>query len=136
MKKLCLLPLVLFPAMVLGGCRHGVRRASAPAAAVSSGETVHTYIVRGIVGRLPSPGHPHIHIKSEAIKNFVDFSGKVEGMAPMDMPYRLAQGVKLTAIRPGSKVQFTFTVNWPKNYTAITAIKRLPKDTKIKFGPG
>ncbi len=122
---------------LLAGCHHSAKAPPTPAAAAApaASATLHKYIVRGIVDRMPTATHPHIHIKNEPIHNIRDFTGKVTGMGSMDMPYALAPGVTLNHIHKGTKVQFTFAVDWSKNYTAITAIKALPKNIRLVFGP-
>ena len=108
----------------------------------------HVYTVRGEVASVPSPSSPidELRIRHEAIPDYADRTGQVvvnskgeRGMAPMTMPFPVAEALSLEGIEPGDIVEFTFVVVWGENYPTyeVTAIRELPADTQLDFSrPG
>lgn len=102
-----------------------------------AGGSGHTYTVRGQVTQLPDPASPGsgIYISHEAIDDYVNRSGEVEGMDPMNMPFPVASGVPLAGIQPGDIVEFELHVDWQSEErpVEITRIRELPPGTKLVF---
>lgn len=96
-----------------------------------------TYTVRGQVTQLPDPASPGsgIYISHEAIDDYVNRSGEVEGMDPMNMPFPVKAGVSLDGIQPADVVEFDLHVDWQSEETPveITRIRELPAGTKLDF---
>ena len=121
----------LLLALAIPGCRH---KHTAPLPAGEASET-QTYLVRGIVEKLPDARtHPRqITIKSEAVDNFIGPDGHPSPMAAMVMDYPLAKAVSINGLAPGSKVTFTYQVNWNGGIDQITRIQKLSASTKLNF---
>ncbi len=97
-----------------------------------------TYVVQGIVKMLPPAAQPGnnktIVVLHQAVPHFKDQDGQEVGMMAMPMPFTLSQGVDITGIEVGSKVEFTFGVFWrAPTPTRILSMKKLPDDTQIQF---
>ncbi|MCW5776828.1 MAG: copper-binding protein [Phycisphaeraceae bacterium] len=90
---------------------------------------------------LPDPSRPasNFTIHHERIDDFVNGVGEVVGMAEMQMPFPLAEGVSIEGLGIGDKVSFTFEVRWDRSRTPplpswqLTEWTRLPPDTKLHF---
>ena len=123
---------VLFAALllVLAGCSDADHGAAADATESDTSyevmEDVHVYTVRGVIRRMPDPampGRPELQILHEAIPNWVNSEGYETGMQGMTMPFLVADGVSLDGFEPGSRVQFTFEVDWEESTMLLTEIE-------------
>ncbi|MCG5052345.1 MAG: copper-binding protein [Myxococcales bacterium] len=97
-----------------------------------------TYTVRGVVKLLPpavAPGNGKtMVVLHQAIPTFKNEEGEQVGMMPMPMPFTVSQGVDLSGIVTGSKVEFTFGVFWKAPVpTRVLSMRKLPDDTQIRF---
>ena len=97
-----------------------------------------TYTVKGVVKMLPPAAQPGnnktIVVLHQSVPKFRDREGQEVGMMAMPMPFTLAEGVDMTGITVGSKVEFTFGVFWQApTPTQILSIKKLPDETQIDF---
>lgn len=93
-----------------------------------------TYTVRARVQQLPSQGSG-LYLEHEAIDNYVARSGKVEGMDSMTMPFPVGRDVSLEGIQPEDIVEVQLHIDWQDedNPVEITAIRELPRDTRLDF---
>ncbi|MFW5921641.1 MAG: copper-binding protein [Polyangiales bacterium] len=99
------------------------------------GEPDHTYTTRGSIEKMPSdvPGE-EIHIKHEAIDDFVNREGEVEGMNAMTMPFSPAEDVDTSKLSAGDKIRFDFEVRWDaRPMLRIVSVDELPADTELEF---
>jgi Cu/Ag efflux protein CusF len=93
----------------------------------------HTYTLRGQVQQLPSQDGGLL-LEHEAIDNYVARSGKVEGMDSMTMPFPVAKDVSLEGIQPEDIVEVQLHIDWEADLPVeITALRELPRDTKLDF---
>jgi len=98
--------------------------------------------VRGVVADLPDPARPvsNFVVHHERIDDFVNGAGEVVGMAEMQMPFPLAEGVSIEGLAIGDKIEFTFEVRWDRSRTPplpswhLTEWTRLPPETELHFG--
>lgn len=106
---------------------------AAPAAA----EDIDAYDSRGVIVSLPIAGQPasSFQIHHEAVPNFTDKQGEIVGMASMQMPFPLGDGVSIDGLAVGDKVAFRFEVRRDTWRYAITRIEILPAETVLEFGP-
>mgnify|MGYP006187138485 CR=1 FL=1 len=90
--------------------------------------------VAGRVAQLPSQGSG-LYLEHEAIDNYVARSGKVEGMDSMTMPFPVAKGVSLEDIQPDDIVEVQLHIDWAADdrQVEITAVRELPRDTRLDF---
>jgi hypothetical protein len=111
----------------LSACKGGRERAASPDTRV--------YTVRGQVLQVPAAERPgtELFIQHEAIPDFVDGKGDTVGMESMAMPFTPAPGLSLDSIRPGDKIRFELSVDWPDNRIEVTRISRLPSDARLDF---
>lgn len=138
-----LLATALVSVLLIGGCPSNDSAGSSssttaaksimPAAAASE-----TYTVRGEVFELPEKGKPQREFKvhHEAIDNFVDSEGKVVGMNAMTMAFPPGDGVSISDLSLGDKIELTFSV-WRTDKSLdwfATKIVKLPADTQLTFG--
>jgi Cu/Ag efflux protein CusF len=96
----------------------------------------HTYTVRARVSQLPSPQSGGLVLTHEAIDDWVGYSGKVEGMDTMTMPFPVAKGVSLEGIEPGDVVEVQLHADWtadPGEAVQITGVRELPRDARLDF---
>lgn len=93
-----------------------------------------TYTVRARVQQLPSQGSG-LYLEHEAIDNYVARSGKVEGMDSMTMPFPVGRDVSLEGIQPEDIVEVQLHIDWADEDqpVEITAIRELPRDTRLEF---
>lgn len=95
----------------------------------------HTFTVRGIVRRLPSPDAPRreVFIRHERIPGFVNMKGEVDPMPAMTMPFELAGEETFEGIAIGDEIEFTYDVWWgDKPKDRIRNVKKLAPGT-VKF---
>lgn len=88
-----------------------------------------TYTVRGRVAELPVQGKPNssFRVRHEAIADFKNKSGVVEGMPIMTMHFPPGKGVDIRSLKVGDAVRITFSVWWKSTPTyAITKVEPLP----------
>lgn len=106
-----------------------------PSPASSPAAPVPVFLVRGEVTQVPVEGKPgsQFMVHHEAIPGFVDETGAVVGMGSMTMFFPTRKGLSLASLRPGDKIRFTLSVDWPNNQVEITQIDPLPADTKLDF---
>lgn len=95
------------------------------------------YTTQGRVYSVVTPDSPASEFKiyHEAIPNFVNGQGEVEGMTshPMSFP-RAAEGIDIESLEVGQAVRFTFDVTWePTAKWVITELELLPDDTRFAF---
>lgn len=110
-----------------------------PVGAAQPGVETHRYTVRGIVEQLPSESEPTLEfqVRHEAIPHFVGQDG-VLGMDTMTMPFPLAEGLSLGALKVKDKVELTFEVDFDSAsksllaYRAV-AVAPLPAETTLDF---
>ncbi len=95
-----------------------------------------TYTIRGQVVQVPAAGNPgsELLIHHQAIPGFVDKSGQVVGMESMTMDFTPAKGLSLSALKPGDKIEFVLSVDWPNDNIVITNITKLPETAPLDFG--
>lgn len=92
-----------------------------------------TYTVRAQVEQLPSEGGG-LSLRHEAIDDWVGYSGEVEGMDSMTMPFPVAEGVSLKDLQPGDIVEAEVHVDWEADLAVqITALRELPPGTRLEF---
>ena len=93
-----------------------------------------TYTVRGKVIAIVAD-NSEVQIHHEEIPDFLHRDGKGRGMAAMEMPFALTDGVLPEATKAGDIVEFTFETHWGENPTLrIVAIKKLPEGTDLDLG--
>lgn len=102
-------------------------------------EPTGVYTVRGKVTDLPDGKDPRaeFRVHHEPINDFKDDGGAIIGMASMDMPFPLADGVSLEGLAFGDVVEISFAA-WMKpgeRGWELRSIKKLPADTELHFGP-
>ncbi|HYU33381.1 MAG TPA: copper-binding protein [Thermoanaerobaculia bacterium] len=123
--KTSLALLALLPLLAAAGC-------SGRTETKSKG---HTYTVRARVSQLPGQGGGLV-LTHEPIDDWVGYSGKVEGMDTMTMPFPVAAGVSLQGIEPGDVVEVQLHADWtadPGEAVQITGVRELPRDTRLDF---
>lgn len=120
--------------LLLSGCAEPaeapspVPQGSREAPGPEADSAVRTYDVRGMITQLPDggPGRPTVHIRHEAIPDFVNSEGYETGMQGMTMPFPLADGVDVDGYEVGDAVRFTFVVDWEGRHPMLlTAIEPL-----------
>jgi len=90
--------------------------------------TVHAQVVQ------PPGSASDLYIYHEAIDDWVNRDGKMEGMDAMAMSYPVARGVPLAGIQANDKVEVTVHVDWSADTPAeITRVRKLPPDTQLVF---
>ncbi len=95
---------------------------------------IQRYEVRAELRQLPDGANGDLLIRHEAIDGFTDRDGKRVGMDPMSMPFPLAEGIDLSGYAPGDRVRCTLEVDWQQRAPVkITAIEKLPADTKLEY---
>jgi hypothetical protein len=96
-----------------------------------------TYTVRGEVMAMPSGAGGELSVHHEAVPEFRDRQGKPEPMESMSMPFTVADGVSLTDVSPGDKVEMTFEVRWEADPTLrVVKLAELPAETTLALdGP-
>lgn len=107
--------------------------------------TSHTveYTVRAEIVRLPAPGEaaPELQARHEEIPSFVEKHGETpKGMRAMTMPFPVAPGLDLSAVKVGDKVSLTFAVDYAIETGLVdgwraTRMVPLPPETILEFGP-
>lgn len=113
----------------------------------------HSYTTRGRIAELPDGerAQSQLRILHEAVPDFRAWGGEVfvdtagrRGMAAMEMHFPLlAEGVALADLAVGDPIEFDWTVRWqrsapdtePTAEWTITAIRPLPDDAELNFGP-
>ncbi len=100
----------------------------------------HTYTVRAQVVALPDPANPaaEFQVHHEPIPHFNAGGGNL-GMNAMIMPFPVAEGLSLSALRAGQKITLTFEVDFDEARDSIvtyraTKVEPLPDDTALDFG--
>ncbi len=97
-------------------------------------EDLNTYVVRGEIAVMPQ-GRTEFKVYHEAIPEFVRVDG-TRGMNAMMMPFPPAEGLSLDGFAVGDVVELTFVSWWkPTAGMELTAIRKLPADTVLDFGP-
>lgn len=116
-----------FLVLSLSACKGGKEPAASPHTRV--------YTVRGQVLQVPTAGRPgaEFFIRHEAIPDFIDEKGDTVGMESMAMPFTPAAGLSLDSIRPGDKIRFELSVDWPGNRIEVSRISRLPAAARLDF---
>lgn len=99
--------------------------------------------VRGLVVSLPQPGNPasELRIRHEHIPTFLNKDGEigvnargVPGMAAMEMPFPVAEGLDISGMSVGDVVAFDFTVRWGVGPSwFITRYEVLDPGTELDF---
>lgn len=114
------------------GCRDGGGSRSGDDAAAS----VRRYTVRGEIVRLPAPsaGVHQVSIRHEPIDDFANEAGTVVGMGSMVMPFDVAEGVALSGVGVGDKVEIRLAVSWSPPALRIEQLRKLPAETALRFG--
>jgi len=87
-----------------------------------------TYTVTGTVKGLPGTGRApnELLIAHEPIPEYRDVSGKVVGMNGMVMPFYLENGVSLSGIQVGDRIQFGLMASWdPVFKERVVSLKKL-----------
>jgi hypothetical protein len=141
--------LLLSPTLAMTACKDS----SAPGSASSNRaapagdvrEDVYTGI-RGVVTMLPVEGNPasELKIQHEQIPTFLNKDGEigvnmrgVPGMASMNMPFPVAEGLDISSLAIGDKVMFDFTVYWGRPDAGpaweITRFEKLDPATELDF---
>lgn len=97
------------------------------------------YTVRGQVAMLPAAENPssEFQVRHEAIPHFVGQDGKL-GMDTMTMPFPLAEGMVLPALKVGDPVELTFEVDFDTSLNQFVemravAVSPLPAGTELDF---
>ncbi len=93
----------------------------------SKGDAPASYTVNAKVERLEAADTPTglVYLAHEDIPDFHDEDGKKVGMKAMTMPFRYAEGVEVSALKPGDEVKITFRTDWSmKPATMLTAIQK------------
>lgn len=143
-----LLGALLTSCLVLGGLGLGSDLASARAQPVGKDQIrpadlkrpaatpAASYTTRGEVVALPEKGKPstELMVKHQAIDDFKNKDGKVVGMSAMTMEFPPEQGVDVTMLAIGDKVELEFAVWWAQSPPWLaTKLTKLPADTKLEF---
>lgn len=128
---------VLSAGVALTGCDSKASSPGGRNAAAPSMPPDQTYTVRGVVRSEPrgSSRFAETQIQHEAIDGFVGADGRVVGMHSMIMEFPLDGSIDARSIKPGDKVELTFSVWWkgdPK--WMATRIKPLDEATELTFG--
>lgn len=128
---------VLCVTAALPGCDSKPSAQPARKAAAPDMPPDQTYTVRGVVRSSPlaSSKFAETRIEHEAIDGFVNLNGQVVGMNSMIMDFPLDGSIDAGSIKPGDKVEVTFSVWWkgdPK--WMATRIKPLDPATELTFG--
>ena len=99
--------------------------------------------VRGLVVSLPQPGNPasELRIRHEHIPTFRNKDGEigvnargVPGMAAMEMPFPVADGLDISGMSVGDTIAFDFTVRWGVGPSwFITRYEVLDPGTELDF---
>ncbi len=130
------LAMIFAGACTLPACK---KTESKPAAAEQANIRKDRYTVRGEVAMLPTADNPssEFQVRHEAIPHFVGQDGEL-GMDTMTMPFPLADGLSLAALKVGDKIELTFEVDFDTqtkkmvSYRAIAATP-LPAETELDF---
>ena len=138
-----LLVTALVSVLLIGGCPKNDSAGSSSSATAAKSITPaaapsETYTVRGEVLELPQKGKPQREFKvhHEAIDTFVGSDGKVVGMNAMTMAFPPGDGVSISDLALGDKIELTFSV-WRTDKSLdwfATKIVKLPADTALIFG--
>jgi hypothetical protein len=109
--------------------------------AVASTIEKHTYTVRAQIVTLPEPGSPtgELQVRHEAMPHFRAGGGEL-GMNTMIMPFPLAEGLSLSGLSVGQKIDLTFEVDFDTAKDALagyraTKIEPLPDSTELDWTP-
>ncbi len=97
------------------------------------------YTVRGQVAMLPIADNPasEFMVRHEAIPHFVGEGGEL-GMDTMTMPFPVADGLSIDALKVGEKIELTFEVDFDAQskkmvaYRAV-AVTAIPAETELDF---
>ena len=82
----------------------------------------------------PDDARGEILVRHEAIPGFKNEDGEVVGMDTMSMPFPLADQALVAGLAPGDRIAMDFEVNWHGgNPLEVTAIEKLPEDTRLDF---
>lgn len=93
---------------------------------------VKSYAVRGKVVSV-DPDASRAQILHESVPTFEDRTGKVIGMDPMAMPFKVI-GYDVSTLTPGDKVVFTMCVDWGADQAFWAQdLQLLPADTALVF---
>ena len=101
-----------------------------------SGQPPASYLVRGIVRQLPAPegAARELLVHHEAIPEFEDADGEVVGMNSMTMSFPMVDQGLAAELEVGDRIEMKFEVRWNGgNPLAVTAIERLPAETRLNF---
>lgn len=136
LRLVAMAALAAMPAVA--ACRRAEEK---PAPAAESNIRKDRYTVRGLVVTLPEEGNPsaEFQVRHEAIPHFVGQDGEM-GMDTMTMPFPLAEGLSLAAIKVSDKIELTFEVDFDTAAKQLTgyravALSVLPADTALDFSP-
>jgi hypothetical protein len=139
-----LLPLLLAAGALalLSGCSdHGTPspqagESSAEAAPAAPTDTADVYEVRGQLVELPDPEDPlsSFIVHHEAIDDFRNMEGEIQGMDSMTMPFPLADDVSLEGVSVGDRVVMDLVVDWEADpVIQVTRVEKLDADTELDF---
>ncbi len=95
-----------------------------------------SYRVRALVRNLPAPddARGEVYVRHEAIPSFKNAEGEVVGMDSMSMSFPLAAAGLVAGVEVGDRIEMAFDVSWHSgNPLKITAIEKLPEDTRLAF---
>lgn len=127
---------------LLSGCSD--HRTPSPQAGESSAETAQAaptdtaivYEVRGQLVELPDPEDPlsSFIVHHEAIDNFRNMEGEIQGMDSMTMPFPLADDISLEGVSVGDRVVMDLVVDWEADpVIQVTRVEKLAPDTELDF---
>lgn len=115
------------------------RKESTPSSASAASIRKDRYTVRGVVVVVPSADNPaaEFQVRHEAMPHFVGQDGEL-GMDTMTMPFPLAEGLSLDAVKPGDKIELSFEVDFDTRSKQLmgyraTAVTLLPPETTLDF---
>ena len=95
---------------------------------VASADEKYSFSVGGIIRALPGNGRAanEIVVKHENIPDYRDETGAVVGMMPMTMPFYLSEGVSVTGLQVGDKIEMVVEQRIkPKFSEQVVTIKKI-----------
>lgn len=92
------------------------------------------YDVRAEVVQLPRAPGGDLRLHHESIPDFRNSTGDAVGMAAMSMPFTPGEGLDVSGLAVGDRVEVTFEVYWePKPALLLTRVDALPQGTRLEF---
>jgi hypothetical protein len=121
--------------MAVAGCGGGSEAGGTKTSDSDSNPDLKRYTVQGDVVELPVDGdeRPRLRLAHDAMPDFVNRLGEVEGMKAMTMSFDLAPTLVLPEIEVGDQVQFVLEVDWNRDRPAqLVSVDRVVVEGSVE----